>query len=339
MSETANVRYVFLDIVGFTRKRTVEAQSDLVAALNRIVTAAIASTIESDTETILIPTGDGIAVAILDCRSWDVHIRLALEILRAVADHNVTTTDEMRKFEVRIGVNENVDNVVLDINNRRNVAGYGISMAQRVMDKADAGQLLVGGPTHEIVSPREKYNKAFRVYHAAAKHGTRFSLYQLAINSPGLNVQVPSAFAEDKPKPVRLTTFVAYYIAYAATHRAFLLSRNADPVRDKTAVVLLSLLAQDSFDETQRPVHERAFPRAWNAGKASFNEQYEYYRNTDFWVLARAAELLTRTLEPYEELFDGEEYFRNFAFLGDTAVQKLREQYPSIASEFKLNAE
>ena len=39
-AEVELVRYVFLDVVGFTHQRSVEAQSDIVAALNEIVLAA-----------------------------------------------------------------------------------------------------------------------------------------------------------------------------------------------------------------------------------------------------------------------------------------------------------
>lgn len=339
MSETAHVRYVFLDIVGFTRKRTVEAQSDLVAALNRIVAAAISVTMEKADETILIPTGDGLAVAILNASSWDIHIRVGLEILRAVAEHNLATADEMRQFQVRIGINENVDNVVLDINKRRNVAGYGISLAQRIMDKADGGQLLVGRATYDILSPREKYNKVFRGYQAVAKHGTHLPVYQLLVDLPGLNVDVPSAFVEEKPRATKLTNFAAYYIAYAATNAAFLLSRNGDHMRDETAIVLLTFLAEDSVDKAGRPAHEAPLTITWHAGKASFAEQYYYYNKLDLWVLSRAADLTSKhELLAYEHLFEGETYDRNLAFVRGAGVQKLRQEYPLIAKEFGLDA-
>jgi hypothetical protein len=63
MIETAAVKYVFLDIVGFTRGRTVEAQSELVVRLNLIVARAIAEVAADEKETIFLPTGDGMAIA------------------------------------------------------------------------------------------------------------------------------------------------------------------------------------------------------------------------------------------------------------------------------------
>jgi class 3 adenylate cyclase len=334
MSETAHVRYVFLDIVGFTRKRTVEAQSDIVGKMNNIVRAAIDTIKEAADETILLPTGDGIAVAILNSKSWDIHLRLALEILRDIADYNASTDDHMRRFNVRIGINENVDNVVLDINEKRNVAGYGISMAQRIMDKADANQILIGRATYEILNPREKYAGAFKGYQATAKHGTSFPVYQLVLHSPGLDTAVPAAFVQKEVQPTKLTAFAAYYIAHAAKNRAFFLSRN----NDEAAITLLSFLAEDSVTKAHTPAHEVPITITWNAGKRTFEDQYNYYREMDIWVLGRAEELVKEHyLLPYESLFTGEIYDRNFAFVLPAALKKLRIEYPAIAKEFGLS--
>ncbi len=161
MGETARVQYVFLDVVGFTRNRSVEAQSEVIRKLNNLVLTATKIIIKAtkdnyiivdeppENNTIFIPTGDGIAIALIDVPGFDLHLQLALEILRLIASYNSGTTDPTRQFEVRIGINENIDNIVPDINGRRNVAGAGISMAQRIMDKADASQILVGQTVYE----------------------------------------------------------------------------------------------------------------------------------------------------------------------------------------------
>jgi hypothetical protein len=53
-------KYVFLDIVGFTRNRTVEAQADIVKQLNAIVIEAVKESGSPRDKFIFIPTGDGI---------------------------------------------------------------------------------------------------------------------------------------------------------------------------------------------------------------------------------------------------------------------------------------
>ena len=122
-----------MDVVGFTHNRSVEAQSDIISALNQIVKESV-DALKLDPQAVLfIPTGDGIAIALINPKGFDGHLCLALTILGAVAQHNDKASDSMRRFEVRIGVNENIDNVILDVNARTNVAGTGIWMAQRIM--------------------------------------------------------------------------------------------------------------------------------------------------------------------------------------------------------------
>lgn len=60
MVETARVQYIFLDVVGFTEKRSVEAQSDVIASINQVVTHALATSSVPSDDTILLPTGDGL---------------------------------------------------------------------------------------------------------------------------------------------------------------------------------------------------------------------------------------------------------------------------------------
>jgi Adenylate and Guanylate cyclase catalytic domain len=87
-----------------------------------------------------------------------------LAILNELKDRNSKAHDEMRQFEVRIGLNENVDNRVVDINGRPNVAGAGINMAQRVMSPADGSQILIGAAVYETLRHRECYMNTFREF-------------------------------------------------------------------------------------------------------------------------------------------------------------------------------
>ncbi len=132
---TIPAKYVFLDVVGFTHGRSVEAQSDIVHVLNDIVQASIDENEGAKDKLILLPTGDGMCIAMLNVESpYDIHLLIALDIVRKVHEHNELIKNEMRKFQVRIGLNANTDNLVTDINGNRNIAGAGISMASRVMN-------------------------------------------------------------------------------------------------------------------------------------------------------------------------------------------------------------
>ena len=43
-------------------------------------------------------------------RPYDVDVRLALDLLGRIAKLNTEQTDAQRRFLVRIGINENIDN-------------------------------------------------------------------------------------------------------------------------------------------------------------------------------------------------------------------------------------
>jgi class 3 adenylate cyclase len=146
---------VYLDVVGFTRKRSVEAQADVVAALNQIVSACEEGVLCKDL--INLPTGDGMAICMVGDAEYDAHISLALNILNGVAEYNEKIMDPMRKFEVRIGIGQNLDNIFKDINDNLNVAGSGINTSARVMDFADGSQILISSAVKEVLSDREKY--------------------------------------------------------------------------------------------------------------------------------------------------------------------------------------
>ena len=195
-------KYIFLDVVSFSR-RTVEEQTYIVGALNSMVSEALARAVSArevaKKNIILLPTGDGICIALLDLASPDLHLRLALDLLRRIGDHNAGVDKPGRAFEVRVGLNSNHDNVVVDVNNRRNIAGAGINMAQRIMSMADGGQVLLGASDVSALAQRDGYLDAFREYLATVKHGVKIPIYQLTLDAPGLNVEEPSQLSRFKP--------------------------------------------------------------------------------------------------------------------------------------------
>src|SRR5947208_16891400 len=63
-------------------------------------------------------------------------VRCALEI-------NHSIRNKTPSLFVRMGIHSGLVNEVADVNKRTNVAGPGINIAQRVMDCADAGHILL----------------------------------------------------------------------------------------------------------------------------------------------------------------------------------------------------
>jgi len=146
---------------------------------------------------IYLPTGDGICIALLnlEAQPYDVHMQVALGILRRLDRHNSELNNENLRVELRVGINANRDNLFMDINCRRNLAGAGINESQRIMDKADGGQILVGDAIFSILKQRNQYVSAFRSYLATVKHGLALRVHQfVADGHPYVNTEVPSAF-------------------------------------------------------------------------------------------------------------------------------------------------
>ncbi|PIN73621.1 hypothetical protein COV20_05350 [Candidatus Woesearchaeota archaeon CG10_big_fil_rev_8_21_14_0_10_45_16] len=178
--KTVLAKYVFLDIISYSYKRTVEAQTDIIAVMNDIVRKTLKNLKIPDTKRILLPTGDGICIALLNINEpYDIHLEVALSILKGIYEHNNSEEDPMRQFNVRIGVNENTDNQVIDVNGNNNIAGAGINEAQRIMDQGEKAMIFVGRTVHSHLAQREKYQGKFRKYDAVIKHNLKLEVYQL----------------------------------------------------------------------------------------------------------------------------------------------------------------
>jgi len=337
-ARTEPVKYVFLDIVGFTKGRSVEAQSDLVAALNRIVRKAIDAFSVKDEQLILLPTGDGICVAIIADRgySYDIHLKIALEILRGVKEHNSGVTDTARRFAVRIGLNENVDNIVVDINGSQNVAGAGINMAQRIMSQADGNQIMVGQSVYDTLHVREAYLNSFRSYAATAKHGIRFAVHQYIASAEGLNADIPQVFAPTTPppqKPIVLTKFAAYYMALAIKLQEFFLSQKERTAWEYTATPLLYFLAYDCAAKSETSEFENFRPRTWGALSKSLEAQYEYYNKHDFWILQTLTDFIGGAeLGQFTDCFELSGLY-NYIFISQKGREKLAGEWPDVLKE------
>lgn len=340
------VKYVFLDVVGFTHNRSVETQSDIVRSLNAIVNASIQANCIPEENQILIPTGDGICVALLnlDCLTevespYDAHLRIALDILARLEEYNFQAQDDDHKFQVRIGVNENVDNVIIDINGRRNVAGDGINTAQRIMSLADGNQILVSSPVFTTLRIRNKYFKsAFKTLPSTRiKHGMELSVHQyVAADKVGLNTDLPERFEVPvKPEP-RLTQIAAYYFAHAIKNQEFFI-KHAGSGDEYCALVLLYFLAEDSVEMAQATSIDSVKPHTANFG-SDLESQFKYLESIDFWVVATLKSLIVeRHLADFYRHFESDRFgTKNRLFINQKGKDKLKAEWNQIWEDFAL---
>ncbi len=124
---------LLIDVVGYS-KLLVNEQIELLQELNQIVrNTECFRAAESKGKLTRVPTGDG--MALLFFRSPEEPVRCALEICRTLKDH--------AHIQVRMGVHSGPVSQITDVNDRTNIAGAGINIAQRVMDCGDAGHILL----------------------------------------------------------------------------------------------------------------------------------------------------------------------------------------------------
>src|SRR5213592_2228583 len=124
---------LFIDVVGYS-KLLVNEQREVVEQLNRAVrrTPQFRKS-EGAGKLIRIPVGDGMALVFF--QTPEEPVQCAMEIARALKNHP--------QIRLRMGVHSGPVDEVKDVNDRSNIAGAGINMAQRVMDCGDAGHILV----------------------------------------------------------------------------------------------------------------------------------------------------------------------------------------------------
>src|SRR6266576_2994543 len=162
---------LFIDIVGYS-KLLLNEQRSLVEALNQIVRQTNEfQTAEAEGKLVRLPTGDGMALVFYNAP--EAPVECALEIARALNDHS--------HLKVRMGVHSGPVSSVLDVNERRNIAGAGINIAQRVMDCGDAGHILLSKRAADDLEHSGEWQ---------VKHGARVSVVNLYTHDLG-NPTVP----------------------------------------------------------------------------------------------------------------------------------------------------
>jgi class 3 adenylate cyclase len=334
----APIKYVYVDIVDFTKNRSVEAQCEIVGKLNAFFKRAMELEYGSRDEYIFIPTGDGICLALREGRSWDYDapMKIALSLLECIHNHNASVFVEMRKFAVRIGINENLDNLITDINGKPNVAGLGVNMAQRIMSSADGNQILVGPNVYERLRGREKYMQLFREFQVAVKHDEQIRVYQyINEQAKGLNNDIPKSFAPAVAPQPKLTTLAGHYLSHAIGNEDFLYSRRNDAAAEHASATLLYLMALDSIAATEAGAFGTvALRNTWGGPDVPFAERYAHYQGIDSIVIIELASLISRVhLRPYQDCFERATYGASFVFVNAKGKEKLKQEWPDLCPQ------
>ncbi len=122
-----------IDVVAYSTL-LIHEQSRVMAELNRTVrNTPRFRAAETEGKLTRLATGDGMALVFFG--DPEAPIECAVQVSTELASH-----PEVR---LRMGIHSGPINQIMDVNDRSNVAGAGIDLAQRVMDCGDAGHILV----------------------------------------------------------------------------------------------------------------------------------------------------------------------------------------------------
>jgi TolB-like protein/Flp pilus assembly protein TadD len=199
-----------MDIVGYS-KLLIHEQTELQQRLNEIVRSTNQfRAADADGKLIRLPTGDGMALVFFG--DPKAPIECATEIATALTSH--------RDIQLRMGIHSGPVNEVLDVNERRNVAGAGIDIAQRVMDCGDAGHILLSKRVADDLAPYARWNAYLHdLGECEVKHGRKVSLVNFYTDEIG-NPQPPQKCQQQISKPKKryrsLTSLAVGIIVLAA---------------------------------------------------------------------------------------------------------------------------
>src|SRR5438270_13757987 len=172
---------LFMDLVGYSML-LLDEQRQFQEQLTEIVRDTEQVRIAKEAgKLIRLPVGDGMALVFFD--SPETPVRCAIEISKKLKQYP--------QLKLRMGIHSGPVNEVRDVNDRANVAGAGINIAQRVMDCADAGHILLSKRVAEdLAHSREWQPYLHDLGECAVKHGVNVSVVNLYTHQAG-NPEVP----------------------------------------------------------------------------------------------------------------------------------------------------
>ncbi|MGH7936424.1 MAG: adenylate/guanylate cyclase domain-containing protein, partial [Chthoniobacterales bacterium] len=175
---------LFLDLVGYS-KLLITEQSDLLRKLTALVRETEQFQLaDGEGKLVRIATGDGMALVFRN--SPEAPAQCALELGQRLKAHP--------ELQVRTGIHSGPVNEVIDVNERTNITGAGINLAQRVMSCGDAGHILL---SKHVADDLEQYPQWRSCLHelgeCEVKHGVRVSVVNLYTDEVG-NPDVPEKF-------------------------------------------------------------------------------------------------------------------------------------------------
>jgi serine/threonine protein kinase len=239
---------MFLDLVGYS-KRSVDQQVAIKTQFNELVSKAIDGVDASSR--IMLDTGDGAAICFLgDPEEALLSARLLRDLLRQKYSE---------KLSLRVGLHLGPLRMLRDLNDRVNVVGDGINVAQRIMDFSTANQIMVSRAFYDVISRisdgaeslfeflgerLDKHQRAHEIYRLVDQAGARAALDEattlLIDGGPGIPEEEVQAIEAD-------LTRVIGPLAQVLMRKAVARAADAQGLRELLSVSIQDAAVREAF--------------------------------------------------------------------------------------------
>jgi serine/threonine-protein kinase len=130
--------------------------------------------------------------------SAEAPVQCAIEISEALRSFS--------KIQLRMGVHSGPVNQITDVNDKSNLAGAGINVAQRIMDCGDAGHILLSQRVADDLAHYRQWQSCLHdVGEFEVKHGVRIHVVNLYTDDLG-NAALPEKFKQGKRQSIASPT-------------------------------------------------------------------------------------------------------------------------------------
>ncbi|HUL51701.1 MAG TPA: hypothetical protein VLT10_00340 [Verrucomicrobiae bacterium] len=198
--QTKTYHWFFSDIVGGSNPaiRTKD-QVRKIVILNDMISASDVFKKRDQKSTIILPTGDGMAIGFAD--SPEQPVLLSIDIHKALSKYNQSKRG-WGKLLLRIGIESGPVYFVKDLEKRDGVWGPGIILTRRIMDLAGDMQIYLGSRSaQELVRANPDYKKMLHfVENFETAYGEKIPLYNMYWEDFGVKNAVK------KKEPVKIKT-------------------------------------------------------------------------------------------------------------------------------------
>lgn len=257
---------LLIDVVGYSRL-LVNEQIELLQKLNQVVrNSECFRSAEASGKLIRLPTGDG--MALLFFNSPEQPVKCALEVSKELQNYP--------EIKVRMGVHSGPVNQVTDVNDRSNVAGAGINVAQRVLDCGDAGHILLSKHLADDLAHYRHWQPYLHdLGECEVKHGLRLhivNLYKEGLGNPAPPEKFKRGRRWKQPpasvRPInaarwpRFAMLAAVFLsAFALTVSAFIFfrhplsTRSPSEINPPTPEKSIAVLPFQSFGDEKQNAH------------------------------------------------------------------------------------